>query len=360
MEKGKVGRKTRSAAPRVQWAYVIGLAVLVTLTVLSDTIMLTWLIVPYVLAYVLLYKRKTLTMNVAVSCMAALSALAYVFKTYFVYNWVVQNVLTRRETPDIISVNLPLYFRSLAAVLNQGLIAAADGLKGFGVLEALSLVVFVGALAYAAKNAVEDRPKRFFYGVLLISALVMFALYLVSDYTIDESSARYLTLTALTVFMLIAISYKNGNKLYGALALALLLVSAIYGYTYVSGLDGRPNAQEYGLISFLKENNLTFGYGTYWDSNIFTYLSGEDVTVRATFFYRDDMRPNVWLACERWYKSTPARSFILVDNSSLDNNSMEVIKALTTKLNASQALHYGKYDIYPLEGYHIGPFEVKR
>ncbi|HTX43782.1 MAG TPA: hypothetical protein VMC61_03575 [Methanocella sp.] len=357
-QKAKKGRKAR--APGVQWAYVIGLTAIVALTVISDTIILPWLIFPYILAYLLLVKEKSRTMNVAVAAMAAASVLIYVYKTYFVYNWVVQDVVTGRGTAGIFSTVLPLYFRALALALNQGLFSAFDGFKGFGILEALSLAALAALALYAAGNVLADRANRLFYGILLASGALMFAMFLVSNYSIDLSSARYLTFTAFAVFMLVAASYREGNKVFGALVLALLLVSAIYGYAGVSGPAASPNAREYGLISFLEENNLTFGYGSYWNSNIITYLSGEDVTVRATFFYRDDMRPNVWLANERWYQSTPDRSFILADNSSLDDNGRAVVKALTAKLNASEALHNGKYDVYPVEGYHIAPFQVVR
>jgi hypothetical protein len=356
MQKSKKGRKARSSG--VQWAYVIALIVLVALTVISDTIILPWLILPYILAYLLLVKEKSLTMNITVTSMAAVSVLVYVYKTYYVYTWVVQDIVTGNGPSNVFSAILPLYFKALALTMNEGLYGVFN--SDIGILEALSLAVFAALALYAARNALHDRQNRFFNGTLLASAVLMFAMYLVSDYSIDISSARYLTFTAFAVLMLIAVSYRRDDKIYGALALALILVSAIYGYLSVSGLAGSPNVQEYGLIDYLKQNNLTFGYGSYWNSNIVTYLSGEDVTVRATFFYRDDMRPNVWLADERWYQSTPDRSFVLVDNSSLGDNGREVIRALTAKLNASEALHYGKYDIYPLENYHIAPFQVVR
>jgi hypothetical protein len=182
---------------------------------------------------------------------------------------------------------------------------------------------------------------------------------MVSDYTIDIASTRYLTFTAIAAFMAIAVSYRPADKVFSALALALLLISAFYGAVQLGDLK-QPNAVEYGLISYLKENDQTFGYGTYWSSNIVTYLSGEEVTVRKTVFYRDDIKPWMWHSSERWYQSTPDRSFILVDNSSISDTGRDVIKALTSHLNASQALHYDKYDIYPLQGYHIAPFQVQR
>jgi len=358
-KKTKKGKNVRAAS--IPWTYVIVLIVLVILTAISDTIIITWLIFPYILAYVIFAKEKSRTMGIAIASMAAVSALAYVFKTYFVYNWVVQTIVSGRGASDIILTILPIFTRDLTILLNPGLYSVARGLTGFGILEALSLIIFVALVLYAARGAMADKQKRLFYGILLASALTMFVLYLITQYSMVNGSARYMTFEALAVFMLIAVSFRRDNKIYMGLALVLLLISAAYGYTNLVEYGGRsPNVQEYGLISYLKENNLTFGYSSYWNSNIITYLSGEDVTIRAVFFYRDSMRPEVWLACERWYQSTPDRSFILVDNSTIDDNGREVIKALTAKLNASEPLRYGKFDIYPIEGYHIPPFMVQR
>jgi len=355
-QRNKKGKKIRSS--KIFWMPIIVLAFLTALTVLSDTIILPWLIVPYIIVYLLFVKNKSGTMNIAIASMAAVSVIVYIFKTYFVYSWVVQDILSPRAAADMLST-VQLYFTALSALLNQGLHSIALGFKGFGILEALSLLAFLALVIYAIKNALEDKAKWLFYGFLLASGITMFAMWMVSDYTIDMASTRYLTFTVITVFMLIAVSYKANDRVYGVLALALLLISAFYGMVQMGELQ-QPNATEYGLISYLKDNNQTFGYSTYWTSNIITYLSGEDVTVRKTVFYRNDIKPWMWHSCERWYQSTPDRSFILVDNSSINDNGREVIRALTASLNASQALHYGKYDIYPLQGYHIAPFRVQR
>jgi hypothetical protein len=350
--KTKKGKKLRNT--KVLWAPVIAVIALTALTVLSDTIVLPWLIVPFILVY-LLFGRKSDMMNVAVVSMAVVSVAVYVFKTYFIHNWVVQDVLSSSVAADLPST-VRLYFTALAALMNQGLYGIAHG---FGVLEAASLLAFLALAALAVKGAFEDRKNRLFYGILLASAVTMFAMWMVSDYTIDIASSRYLTFTAITVFMLMAMCLRPDDRVYGALALALLLISAIFGALQIGGLQ-QPNVAEYGLISYLEENNQTFGYGGYWSANIVTYLSGEDVTVRKAVFYRNDIKPWMWHSCERWYQSTPDSSFILVDNSTISDTGREVVGALAASLNASEAMHYDKYDIYPVQGFHIAPFQVQR
>jgi hypothetical protein len=343
---------------KVQWAYILGLIILAALTVVSDTIILPWLIVPYIIVYLLLIKEKSKTMDFAVASMAIVSVIVYIFKTYFVYNWVAQDVFSNGTSMDIIS-KIVLYFQDVAVLLNQGLSSVSEGFAGFGILEALSLVVFCALIVYAVKNALEDKKRQVFYGLLLASGITMFAMWLVSDYSINSASARYLTFTAFTVLMLIALGYRDDNKAFGALIIGMLLISAVYGAIQLSESQ-QPNVGDYGLISYLKENNLTFGYGDYADSNLITYLSGESVTVRSASYYTNTIQPYIWLSCDRWYLSTPDSSFILVNNGTLGDTGRSVINSLTTNLNASAPLYYGQYNIYPLENFHIGPFQVQR
>ena len=339
--------KKRQAKPsRVQWAYVIVLGILTAMTVLSDTIILTWLIIPLILAYMIFYREKTRNMNLAMVVMAAVSAIAYIFKTNFIKNWVSQSFINL-DMAKALSVNLPLSYDSLAIFLDTGLYRVLNG-QAFGIVEIVSVVALAALVIYALKKAIEDKDNRFFYGILLISGLLMLASFQVMSLVKDIYEARYFTFTILTVFMIIALAYRKSDKIFGALVVAFLLLSAVYSISSASAQWGHtPNAQEYGLISFLKENNLTYGYGSTWISNTITYLSGEDVTVRPVLFYTDSVKPNVWLGCEQWYRSPPEKAFILVDNSTLDDNGRQVISSLTKSLNASEPLYYENYIIYP-------------
>lgn len=61
----------------------------------------------------------------------------------------------------------------------------------------------------------------------------------------------------------------------------------------------------------------------------------------------------MWHSCERWYQSTPDKSFLLAEENTLNDNARNVIQALTENLNVSEPLHYGQYSIYPIQGYHM-------
>ena len=271
----KVGKnKIKRAERAIQWPYIIGLIVLVGLIVLSDSIILVWLIIPYVLAYILFFKEKTKALNIYIGAMVVIAGIAYLFKTYLIPDWSAQ-ILRANSQSTVISVNLPLFFKALAQLLNQGLYQAMMGLNSLNYLDVISLIAFAAVAIYAIWNALKDKQKLPFYAMLLTSCIIIFLSFLVSDYVSDISSARYLTFTAFALLMILAMSYRETDKVYGALLLVVLVISAIYGYTYMNALDHKPNDQEYSLISYMNASGLTYGYGSYWDSSIISHTYRE-------------------------------------------------------------------------------------
>ena len=101
--------------------------------------------------------------------------------------------------------------------------------------------------------------------------------------------------------MLVAISCPVTEKICVFCVLSLLVISAIAGSLSISTINPNPNEREFNLIADLKGQNLTNGYGTYWDSNIITYLSGETVIIRSTYFSPDDVMQDLLNSCDRWY-----------------------------------------------------------
>jgi MFS family permease len=339
-------RKKKAAPAMVPWPYFAVLGILVFLTVFSDTIVVVWFLIPFVLAYMLFYGMKNRATNLAIALMAVLSIIAYVIKTYLISAWIDLGSGTR-SLSDIVAVNLPLFFAIQAQFLNEALYKAISGAGALASADFLSIAVFAAVLLYAGKEALKDRQNVFFYSVLLISIAVMFMAFMVSGYARDLGGARYLTFTALAVILFVSVSYNHKDRLFGALILVFLALSALACFTYVSTVHLQPNAQEYGLIDYLGSKGLNYGYSTYFSSNVVTYLSGEDVTVRSVRFYPDHIQPDWLLSCDRWYEYDPDQAFILMENGTLDEGSRSIPDSLGNKLNFSETLYYQKYDIYP-------------
>jgi hypothetical protein len=73
----------------------------------------------------------------------------------------------------------------------------------------------------------------------------------------------------------------------------------------------------------LKESNLTHGFGNYWDSNVITYLSKEEVVIRPLIFTNAGVVPFRWLSCERWFKEETKTDEIFIIQSHFQNKEIE-------------------------------------
>ena len=280
-------KKKTDDSYNVPLKHLILLMLLIFLVVLSDTIILVWLLIPYILAYLLFYPRKTKTTNLIVIIISIVSVTAYIIKTYFISDWfkVSYGINTLQ---DIFLVNLPLFFKAQVVFLNHGLSSLMGSVNAIGPIDIISIFLFVCTVIIMAKNfgfewKNSSPAKKFFYSILLISMIMVFGSFLISTYAYDISGARYLSFSALILILLGSISYSERKNLPVFIILFLLVFSAISSFVYISTMGLNPNDREYNLINYLKGQNLTFGYGTYWDSNIITYLSGEQVTIRATY-----------------------------------------------------------------------------
>ncbi|WP_424358716.1 hypothetical protein [Methanocella sp. MCL-LM] len=329
-------RRKKAQAPQpaeMPWPYLACLAAVAFFTAFSDTIVLAWIVVPYVLAYLLVYREKTRASNVAIVSVVAVSALAYVIKMYLVADWL-KRPLGINPLSQIIA-NLPMFFEAMGSFLLKGLSEAGNwpGIAGLaGLVSTLGLLAVLG---YAGWTLVQRKGDRLLPAVLLASVAMMFGYFLLSDYVFDLGAARYITFTALAIVMLVALFYPENEKLFGGLVLALLVLSAAGNVIFVSTSNFTPNAQEHALIQYLVDNGQTHGYSTYENSNVITYLSGEKVTVRCVTFATNGIEPNRLLSCERWYQVTPSQGFLLLDNTTLNADSRFIIDTLTSGINAS-------------------------
>jgi hypothetical protein len=345
-------RKKNGSNLPLSWPYFIALLVLVFLSVFSDSIIFIWVLVPYLIAYILIYPGKTYAKNLIVGFMAFVAVIAWVIKTFFIPGWIKGNYGIN-SISDIFLVNIPLYLKAQALLLNSGLYQLMRGGKGINIVDILSMLLFAILIVYTIRNIVKDvrkssAVKRFFYTIILISIVLTTVSFLISAYVYDITGARYLTFGALAILILVAASSPKGEKLFTGVVVSLLILSCISSFVYVTDLNTGPNEREYDLISYMAYQNLTYGYGTYWDSNIITYLSNENVTIRSAHFSAEGIRPNLLNSCDRWWEYRPGRTFLLVDTTRNDEY-QSGLTSFIEKLNLSRVFHYRDYDIYPVE-----------
>jgi hypothetical protein len=335
-------RAAKEEQAKLPWPYLIAISALAFFTAISDTIVIIWFFIPCFLVYLLFVKNKTRATSLAFIAMLVFSATAYLVKTYGPMG-LYHQVLGIYSPAQVLQITLPLFIKASTLLLNQGLFALSGGVGNWGLMELLSAILFAGVVLYAVARPGPGVKTPATYAIVA-SICVIFPFFLFSDYVVDIGAARYLIFPALGVIGFVALSFKEQDKINVALVLGLLVLSTAGNLLYLSSTHFDPNAEDYGLIGYLEGQGLTYGFGTYWNANLFTYLSGEDVTVRSVRFNENGMQANMWLSCTRWYEAKPSKGFLLVENGTTDKD--QDVSAIMQKYNLSAPLRYGKYDIY--------------
>jgi hypothetical protein len=310
---------------------------LINLIVFSDSIFLAWFIIPFILCYVLLYKNKSSESNLFIVFTALSALFTYVYKSCFVEDFI-PIVIHVKDLNTIIDVNLPLYIEGLATLL----LGKAYEIKPLSFVYILILICLTYHVAIS-----YNRKNKYIFLFSIISAIIIFIGYVFTDLCINFMTTRYLMFTALSIYLMISLSYRKDYKILTLLIIILLSLSAISNYMSVDKLDYLPNNVESNLITYLSENNLKYGYADYWDSNIITYLSKEKITVLPVTISYSKLMPFRWLSCEKWFAEGRNQNysggyFILIRSTLCSEGLEEYAK----KASPKSILQYGGYMIY--------------
>jgi hypothetical protein len=178
-------------------------------------------------------------------------------------------------------------------------------------LRAINLAVFT-ALAIKALNTL--RQARGSFNALILMFLIAMAVTLCSAYVFNMTKRLYyLTMlyTAYSVFMGVALndSVKKGGKALSTAFIVLFTVSSagnIYG-TFNDYLtkDEHPLKVEYRELSelarLLEENDLSYGYASFSNAHLVTFISDNKIRVRAVSFQNNIIEPFLWYCNFNWY-----------------------------------------------------------
>jgi len=336
--------------------------ILVIASTYSDPSIILGLVLPITICFILFFKNKKNSLYFYFGSIAAASFVAYKFG-----DTIVQHILPNPPSffsypspalvpiDKIIGINLMLYFQGIAYLLNNNLFLLwySPDYQSWIILLIFALLVIL-TIYYLLK---EKQPEAiFFYRYIFIMILVLFGSYIVTSMAVNIMTTRYLLFTALAIFLLISLAYSSKNYFFTVLILLLLLFSAAGNYSYLQNLDKNPNINQFELIDILKENNLKYGYGDYWDSNILTYLSKFDVIVRPILNSNGVIIPFNWLNNRYWYDyPSDADIFVLTKPGSV-HFTQEDLKPIINKIPPKEVLHFQEYTIYVWNG---SDFKIK-
>ena len=317
---------------------------LLDLIVFSDSIIVAWFVIPFTAIYILLFNDKNFKSNLLILLINLTTFLTYVIKTYLIINFVVDPIYLK-DFWTIFNVNIPLYIKGLLYLLNDNTYSIYETPNLSNYIIIFSIIIL---LYFSNKNMLitQNMQSKRIYLFFIISAIIIFLGYVCTNLSIDFMTTRYLTLTSLSIYALISLSY-NKRYIYILLIFLILFSSAISNYVFIKNLDYQPNKPELELIEYLKGNGLNYGVGDYWDSNIITYLSKEQVIIRPITIYDGAILPRRWLSSERWFSDNSINytNFFIVFKAN-DTLKMNALKSYLAYNQPIKTKSYNGYTMY--------------
>ena len=193
---------------------------------------------------------------------------------------------------------------------------------------ALVLVFVIPTAALVRFPKHENRFTRFLILYTWISNLAVAGVFIACN----QWAPRYLLTIYLDDILLFAVllsEYMKKREFLTALCAGLIValycsVCHVYFWGHYKDKIGTDPSKE--LISFLEENDLHYGYASFWNASVNTVLSGGEVEILPLWDYaangsqRQAYNPSdyrSWLNNENWYDPAthPGKSFMLLKNN---------------------------------------------
>ena len=226
----------------------------------------------------------------------------YLAKVYTFDNTSEVSFVPLSEVPDrfLSSVRMMLEFfgyREITAVTPLGMV---NVVKFAFFLFFIYVVVHLTKHRYDILNEKQRLLLYYFYGCFFLNWYMLVFTDVLLQY-------RYWIPVYVTGVFLIALYIQNAREKTGFFVLAmtilsvLLVLSSLYGELWQ---DTKYNDCEkrYGYMTFLEENDYTFGYATFWNSSVTEYLSNGEIRVGHLGGKNGVSAPHEWLIPKYYYE----------------------------------------------------------
>ncbi len=333
-----------------EW-YIISMA----LAVVGDPIIIVAITLPVCIWCIVSYLQKKMDGKEA-RFYLVINALGVILgfildKLYFSYGGAYKNsyLETRAFIPwEDIPQKFLLYARSVlymsdAAFEEQAITSVRTA---FYALNTLAVIIFFVLIFYNIVRFIKGKEYDLPTTILGMGFLLLSFCFVMTDIAVNEESARYFCYLPVLVAIVFA---RNASRIFEAkgrvyTCILALVVVTIIGRIYSISADkpvGLETHQE--LIEVLQENNLTYGYASYWNASATTVLSNEQIKVRAIVGQDDKLHMFNWFCKTAWYVQ-PANFVIVTDEN--DNFGVTPTNIKRELGEPSQTLTCGDYNIY--------------
>ena len=180
---------------------------------------------------------------------------------------------------------------------------------------------FVGVYGLFLLFKAYYKKNNILPSLLILCFIFTLAAYLFSTQPSDLTTSRYL----IFIFFLLplgicyCISKLSKNLLSLGFCVCLIicsLVNFIYiNFTFYQIGKSQPYQQNNIIINTVQKYGLNYGYTSYWNAAINTYLSGNKIKFRQILCTHHYVYPYFWLSSDRWYEVNKeiTKNFILID-----------------------------------------------
>jgi hypothetical protein len=341
--------------------YILALVVLL-LVVFSDSIILLWFVIPALMYYIYFYFVKDYK-NINLKLLAAkslnakgfsfvfisiiLMGFVIIYEKYFIPFFLSYSPL-ELVGPGTIQNNFNLFIQGFFSIYNDSLFKLVSFSQQLSPLDYLTIVASGALLVYSLLLVRRIIHEKIFI-FIFISGIFMAGFYILTNLPKDFISTHYLGFLGITLFIVIALCFQKNNKYFLTVVILVVLLNGALNVTYIAGLKGTQNQEQYNVITYLEENQLNLGFGDFWDANLLTYLSGERVTVRGILAAGNQIAPFRWHSAEHWYSLGKVdKLFILVKNDTANRPFIndDTINSYLVTHPPAEVLQYSKYHIY--------------
>lgn len=170
----------------------------------------------------------------------------------------------------------------------------------------------------------NDKKINFLLVYNSFSWLIMIFLYVFTfRFFYNCSELKYFLLNIIINFVLTLyclynyIAKSKKKEIIIDIIIILYIISNLYStYLVIKTNDKKVMSEKYELVELLKKNNLTYGYGGFWNGLLTNFLSDYDITVIGVQFPLG-IKKYKWYSDERWYKNPQkGKTFLILDEKS--------------------------------------------
>ena len=326
--------------------------IFMSLLIFSDSIIIMTFLIPFIVYYIFFQKEKTMNSHFVMVFTCVLAFFANIIKNspilgYFPHHPSIMTI------PYMIFINIPLFIRSVLIDINYVTTNIFEKPNVFPYIEGIVLICIVAWALWWTVNIVkspkDEQEKRIkpLIIFLLLSGLFFF-LSFISTITPDTMyTSRYLTFTATTFFVVVALACLKKNNYYLVVICLAIGIGIITNLIYLPTLTYHPDQDKYDLIQYLEANNLSYGFGDYWDSNILTYLANEKIIIRPVESTSSNIISFAWLSSDRWFKDRPpgVNEYFIIEHSDVHLTKNDIDRLIKTTPPV-KILDYKNYRIF--------------